>query len=109
MRGLGDFKHLLTLYARGESGRATNPLGTVYAAKRTASGKEFLELGAMHQQSTVIFTIRRPINWQLDSGIECEDSRGRRWQAVEVTPNLLYSTCLDVRCVSTQLEGIGYA
>lgn len=110
MRGLGDMHNLLTLYAKDpQTGLATVPLGTIYAAKRSISGKEFLQLGAEHQESTVIFTIRRPINWELDSGVEAKDSAGRRWRAVDVVPNTLFDGCLDLRCVSTRLEGVGYA
>lgn len=110
MRGLGDMKYLLTLYARDEtSGQATKLLGTVYAAKGHISGKEFLQLGAAHQENTAIFTIRKPIAWQLNAGIEVEDSNGRRWQAVDVVPNAMYPGCIDLRCVSTRLEGLGYA
>ena len=110
MRGLGDRKYLLTLYARDEAtGRATRKLGTVYAAKGHISGKEFLQLGAAHQENTAIFTIRKPLGWQLDSGIEAEDSQGRRWQTVDIVPNALSPGCMDLRCVSTGLEGLGYA
>lgn len=108
MRGLGDFKHLLTLYGKGPTGRATERLGTIYAAKRTATGKEFLELGAVHQQRAAIFTLRKPTAWQLDAGLEAEDAQGTRWRCLDITPNASYGTFLDLRCVSTQLEGIGY-
>ena len=107
MRGLGDFKYLLTLYAKGETGRATEPLDDIWAARRTLSGKEFLQLGAMHQEQTAIFTIRRPCQWKIEAGIEAEDSQGTRWQVRSVTPNAMYPTCIDLRCVSVGLEG-GY-
>ena len=107
MRGLGDFKYLLTLYAKGGTGRATEKLGRIWAARRTLSGKEFLELGAMHQEQTAIFTIRRPGRWKIEAGLEVADSNGTRWQVCSVTPNQIYPTCIDLRCVSIGLEG-GY-
>lgn len=113
MRGIGEMKHLITIYKRkvdNSSGSSVETLEkalTARAARRDMSGREFAIAGGVHAESRVIFTIRKPLAIRLDSGMVLEH-QGERFEVAEVIPNPMWKGMLDIRAQSTRMEGLGY-
>lgn len=110
MRGPGDLNKRITLYGRDPTDNDRDILlGSVWAYRRDSSGKEFLGGAAVQAESTVIYTIRRPRTWRLDSGVTIEDKQGNRYDVLAITDNPVFPGFIDLRAITRKMEGIGYA
>ena len=112
MRYIGEMKHRLRLYKRdvdtstGSSHETRELVMEVWGARRDMSGREFAQASAVQAEQTAIFTIRRPLQKQIDSGIQIIEN-GQVWEVVSVVDNPVWRGCVDLRSESRGMEGYG--
>lgn len=112
MRNIGEMNHRLKLYRRsvstetGSSVEKRELVMEVWGARRDMSGREFVQNAAIQAETSAIFTIRRPYGRTIDSGIEVVE-KGQIYETLSVVENPVWKGCIDLRCESRGMEGMG--
>lgn len=114
MRGIGEMKRLIGLYERkvdttsGSSVETLELIAHVRAARWDMSAREFAMAGGRQAESKMIYTIRKLISRELNSGVVIMDG-DERLEVVEVVANKQRPGFIDLRAQTTRMEGMGYA